>query len=936
MAILGNLIVQGDARFLQGITADTLSVVSSLETPTVSTNQIIIDNKEFVSATDYQLLINSENYFPEGVYFGEGGIKTDGVIQVGTDGAVADISTNGATFGVDVYPSINNASLGTQAHTWEYIYGFHGVFTGDLAVSGGTTFNGTNTFNGNSIFIGDLLSQDAEFEKVRVRSELRATNYILDNVASIGGTFYVSPALYCQAPTVQVSNKGNTSATLQITDNMISSDELGGTTWYAGSKVKISGRIDNVVLGSVDGTLSTKMNSTAHVLNIAVSFAGSDPIAELENGTYTDIQNLIIMLYEVNYNNTGQLYPLGIYMTSYGDAKKPTIDIFGGNSGYSDPNVRIGFLNGLPAMTVGNSSFTPQGWGIYSNNGYYKGTIVTNSGAIGNWRINDDSLYYGDLGTGVWLSPVGTQGSANIAGSGLRSGWAFTSSNTFGVTSGGDLFANSGKISNFYINESSIYNGEFGTAGSVLLSTGYTTSAGIGTITGENEYAFGAGAHFGVTTAGYFTSSAGNIAGWEISPTALSHGRLGTPFGYILDSAGQTETIINNEPLSGLMMVVGSNFAIDKDGIIYTNGGVFSGDIIGGTITSKNYSSDSYIKTATGAYVLLSDDSKLKKAREDNYSNHGMMIDLNRGIISTANFYIAEDGSVNIRNVTMGGAHTIGLVSTEQYLPPSVGNENYLINSNGSDSISTKYFSSQGIKLNLNDSGFLTSENFAITGDGSTYINGEIRGHLGSTNGLIIGDTGIYKGTSSMSSITPGIYYGVDGFRNFTQDGKYATISDGVINTTERVTVGATNGNHMVFQENAGMFQMVYYNSSNVVNSTLQFGSGARGHNAIVIAPYTDYVGFGSSSGIGLQDYLKKLIAWICATYPNRSRNIFIGCGSPAALGIYSICVYSTFADQMSNGVPKYAFGHMNLWNSGFYVFGYNQYNFYFKTATMT
>lgn len=934
MAILGNLIVQGDARFLQGITADTLSVVSSLETPTVSTNQIIIDNKEFVSATDYQLLINSENYFPEGVYFGEGGIKTDGVIQVGTDGAVTDISTNGATFGVDVYPSINNASLGTQAHTWEYIYGFHGVFTSDLAVSGGTTFNGTNTFNGNSIFIGDLLSQDAEFEKVRVRSELRATNYILDNVASIGGTFYVSPALYCQAPTVQVSNKGNTSATLQITDTMISSDELGGTTWYAGSKVKISGRIDNVVLGSVDGTLSTKMNSTSHVLNIAVSFAGSDPIAELENGTYTDIQNLIIMLYEVNYNNTGQLYPLGIYMTSYGDAKKPTIDIFGGNSGYSDPNVRIGFLNGLPAMTVGNSSFTPQGWGIYSNNGYYKGTIVSNSGAIGNWRINDDSLYYGDLGTGIWLSPVGTQGSANIAGSGLRSGWAFTSSNTFGVTSGGDLFANSGKISNFYINESSIYNGEFGTAGSVLLSTGYTTSSGIGTITGENEYAFGAGAHFGVTTAGYLTSSAGNIAGWEISPTALSHGRLGTPFGYILDSAGQTETIINNEPLSGLMMVVGSNFAIDKDGIIYTNGGVFSGDIIGGTITSKNYSSDSYIKTATGAYVLLSDDSKLKKAREDNYSNHGMMIDLNRGIISTANFYIAEDGSVNIRNVTMGGAHTIGLVSTEQYLPPSVGNENYLINSNGSDSISTKYFSSQGIKLNLNDSGFLTSQNFAITGDGSAYINGEIRGHLGSTNGLIIGDTGIYKGTSSMSSITPGIYYGVDGFRSFTEDGKYAMINNGVINTTEKITIGATSGNHMVLQDDAGKFKMYYLNSSDSINTSLEFGSGARGVNSVVLLPYTDYTGFGSSSGLGLQDYMKKLIPWICQNYPHRSRNLYIGVGGPAALCIYMICIYDT--SILSNGVPQYAYGHAVYWNSGFYVFGYNQYNFYFKTATMT
>lgn len=53
-------------------------------------------------------------------------------------------------------------------------------------------------------------------------------------------------------------------------------------------------------------------------------------------------------------------------------------------------------------------------------------------------------------------------------------------------------------------------------------------------------------------------------------------------------------------------------------------------------------------------------------------------------------------------------------------------------------------------------------------------------------------------------------------------------------------------------------------------------------------------------------------------------------------MGIVSVCVYSTFADQMSNGVPKYAFGHMNLWNSGFYIFGYNNFTFYFKTATMT
>ena len=301
------------------------------------------------------------------------------------------------------------------------------------------------------------------------------------------------------------------------------------------------------------------------------------------------------------------------------------------------------------------------------------------------------------------------------------------------------------------------------------------------------------------------------------------------------------------------MMVVGSNFGIDKDGIIYTNGGVFSGDIIGGTITSKNYSSDSYVKTQTGAYVLLSDgSSKLKKTREDNYSNNGMMLDLNRGIISTANFYIAEDGSVNIRNGTLGGSHTAGLVSSEAYLTPSVGNENALINSTGAADPATNYFSRQGIKIGLNNSGFFTSENFAITGDGSAYINGEIRGHLGSSSdGLTIGDSAIYKGTASMISITPGIYYGADGFRNYTEDGKYAQIKDGVISSTESITIGSTSSHHMVLSEEAGTFKLNYLNSSGSRNSSLELGSGASGYNDVIILPLVTDTFLGPSSDPG-------------------------------------------------------------------------------------
>lgn len=80
-----------------------------------------------------------------------------------------------------------------------------------------------------------------------------------------------------------------------------------------------------------------------------------------------------------------------------------------------------------------------------------------------------------------------------------------------------------------------------------------------------------------------------------------------------------------------------------------------------------------------------------------------------------------------------------------------------------------------------------------------------------------------------MSSITPGIYYGVDGFRSFTEDGKYAMISNGVISSTESITIGSTAGNHMMLKDDAGKFKMYYLNSSNSLNTGLEFGSGGAG-----------------------------------------------------------------------------------------------------------
>jgi hypothetical protein len=185
-----------------------------------------------------------------------------------------------------------------------------------------------------------------------------------------------------------------------------------------------------------------------------------------------------------------------------------------------------------------------------------------------------------------------------------------------------------------------------------------------------------------------------------------------------------------------------------------------------------------------------------------------------------------------------------------------------------------------------------------------------------------------------MTSIIPGIYYGADGIRNFTEDGKYAQIKDGVISSTESITIGSTAGNHMVLSENTGTFKFGYLNSSGEINTSLELGSGARGKNSVVILPYTDYVGFGSSAGMYPKDFIQKLIPWICANYPHRTRNLFMGVCNVAAMGIFMICIYDT--SLLQNGVPQYAFGQLTYWNNGIYNFGYNNYTFYFKTLTQT
>ena len=82
--------------------------------------------------------------------------------------------------------------------------------------------------------------------------------------------------------------------------------------------------------------------------------------------------------------------PVGIRMSSYNEDKKSSIDIYNGTVDDGKPIVRMGYLDGLPAVNGEN----PTGYGFYAvGNAFFSGRIVSGSGKIGNWNIGTDSLY---------------------------------------------------------------------------------------------------------------------------------------------------------------------------------------------------------------------------------------------------------------------------------------------------------------------------------------------------------------------------------------------------------------------------------------------------------------------------------------------------------------------------------------------------------------
>lgn len=583
MAQLGNLLVKGSSRFLNKAYFEDVYICGDVSTGgnlDITANEgksiLSLNGKKALEAYDTWLNINESKDFTSGIYCGTGVLRTDGEFQV------SNIET-GVKF------KVNNSSLASYVPS---------------------TFSAQATFSGGLIASSANISEEI-CNTLIVKDELRSAKWSIDNITNLGSTFYVSPCIVFTNPSVYVNSISGTTVTLTITDNSITSSTIGGATWTNGSKIKLMGRIGNSALGTINGVLKRDLNSsTAKTAYISLDFPNTDLIKFSSGATYSgsNVGDLKMMLYEVNknVNGTTKNRPIGILLSSYGENKKPCIDIYNGNIEDGSPVARMGYLNGLPSV----NGVSPTGYGFYAaGNAYFSGTLVSSSGKIGGFSLSENSIQNGSFGqSGGVLICTGTNSSASIGGSNSINGWCFTAGNTFGVTKTGELYATSGKIGDFSIDSTYLQSSD-GTVGLSATSPNWAFWAG-----GSNQNT----AKFRVNHAGQLWASNAIIAG-NITATSGKIGKY-TINDYLTTGSGSTCTGMGGDQAfwAGSDSSNNAPFHVSYDGSLYASKANISGIInsTDGSIGGWKIGSNKLLAFKNGTYY----DSFYKETYDAEYS----------------------------------------------------------------------------------------------------------------------------------------------------------------------------------------------------------------------------------------------------------------------------------------------------------------------------
>lgn len=580
MAQLGNLLVTGSSRLLGKLFCEDISVGNSLSVKTLSatnftatsittsgltvngnatttgtlnvgnsaTNgKVFLNNRVAIRDNGYSWLgINDQLAFAEGVYFGTSRIRADGIFELGENGNKILFNTTSAKFTVPVI--INNS----------------------LAANNITATN------------------------VTVNDTLKAFKYELNTIQDLGGEFCVSPTIFIQSgATVNVSKASATTITVSIKDTKsITSDTIQGIRWSTSSKIKFQGKIDGVAI-RCNGIMASKLNTDANTmaLTLTVNSGIADHFATTVNGaSYSDISVMLYQRYGKKVGSTDNVYsPVGIRMSAYGSVNSaPYVDIWGSKSSsdpdtiYTIPSVRLGYLDGL-STTLNGTTINCAGYGLYADNVYLNGTIMSQSGSIGGFKINNNSLVNGGWGTdNSVMICIGTSDSKVIGGSDAINGWCFSAGSKFGVTKNGNVYATGGKIGGFTISDYNLKGNNIGLG----ASNGHDYAFWAGASTGESS-PFHVG-HNGALYASNATIT-GSITTENLTATGGKIGKYTITDQWLTSGSGTTCTGIggNQAFWAGAENSNAAPFRVGYDGKFTASNATITGDINANNIVAS-------------------------------------------------------------------------------------------------------------------------------------------------------------------------------------------------------------------------------------------------------------------------------------------------------------------------------------------------------------
>lgn len=564
----GNLVVNGAASFTNNLQANTINGISVGSSPNFT------DEKVKIAAAT-----NNATYYP--------------IMGTGAGTATRQYSTY-LKYKTDTKILVLDGEFRATK----------GIFKELIAAKGQISDLSVNNLTADTAIVTGLLD---------VKGELHTNKWTNANIANIGGSFYISPTVNTTITTgdpMSITFGGSANnRTLTISGGNFVTDAVkirsGNSTstasWSIGSRVMITGNIRagttgvDYPLGTIEGYLTAVLTSSGFAVGEVNSLALEAIISQIGTSNIKSY-NLSISMLEIGPKTA--LKPVGIMMTSYGVDKSTYLDIYRGvnqkNSSTNkvDPNLRIGYLGGLSSYTdsAGNTH-QPVGWGIYTDNGFFKGTIVADSGSIGKFTIDASAIKTGTIGAlnGILISPDNTT-SYTING-GSRTNLRLAIGTKFGVDNNGVLYADGANITN--INASSISTGTLSAdrIGATSITAGKLNVSTLSAITAD----------MGTITAG-----------------VIKHDTVGGTNGIWFSAATDTSsnvTVHNSGARKDWRLLVNKTFGVTKDGALYATNASVSGAITASSLTitsgSTTYDGVTAINATGYTIEIINDASKL-------------------------------------------------------------------------------------------------------------------------------------------------------------------------------------------------------------------------------------------------------------------------------------------------------------------------------------